>query len=72
MKERTVINSTTTVLYGLSWRLIDVGGDVSSVASLGGWLIMEERTSDVHPISLSPLLLGTGGGDVSSVASLGG
>ena len=29
---------------------------------------MEERTSDVHPISLSPLLLGTGGGDVSSFA----
>ena len=25
---------------------------------------MEERTSAVHPISLSPLLLGTGGGDV--------
>ena len=44
------------------------GGDVSSVASLGGWLIMEERTSDVHPISLSPLLLGTGGGDASSFA----
>ena len=27
VKERTVINSTTTVLYGLSWRLIDVGGE---------------------------------------------
>ena len=27
VKERTVINSTTTVLYGLSWRLINVGGE---------------------------------------------
>ena len=29
---------------------------------------MEERTSDVHTVSLSPLLLGTGGGDVVSFA----